>query len=240
MRPLVLMAILLMAQIAVGQNVTKVIPFQSGQKISMKFDYPQLIKVSTWDKNEVSVLGYVNINDGENNDAFQLEATAGSNTVTIQSSIKNINELPRRYMVIRDNQKVKFKSKDEYRKYVHDAGGDHMMYSDGSDIDIKLEIKVPRGADTRIISVYGMVEIKNFEGPLQVEATYGGVDVAMNEKNVSELTAETDFGQIFTNLEAKTIAQNEGNFHTEILMRPGAGVRYSFESKYGNVYLRKE
>lgn len=239
MRNLVLILVLLTAQIAVGQNLSKVIPFKSGQKISMKFDYPQLIKVSTWDKNEVSVLGYVDINDGENNDAFQLEATAGSSTVTIQSSIRNIHELPRRFMVLRDNQKIKFKSKDEYRKYVREAGDDHMIYSDGSDIDIKLEIKVPRGADTRILSVYGMVEVKNFEGPLQVEATYGGVDVALSEKSVSELTAETDFGQIFTNLEAKTIAQNEGNFHTEILMRPGSGVRYSFESKYGNVYLRK-
>ncbi len=240
MRLLVLIAVLLTAQIAVGQNVSKVIPFKSGQKISMKFDYPQLIKVSTWDKNEVSVLGYVDINDGENNDSFQLEATAGSNTVTIQSSIKNISELPRRLMVIRDNQKIKFKSTDEYRKYVRDTGGEQMIYSDGSDIDIKLEIKVPRGADTRIVSVYGMVEVKNFEGPLQVEATYGGVDVAMSEKGVSELTAETDFGQIFTNLEAKTVVQNEENFHTEVLMRPGTGVRYSFESKYGNVYLRKQ
>ncbi|MCA4899026.1 MAG: hypothetical protein ACK514_11595 [Bacteroidota bacterium] len=240
MRNLVLILVLLTVQIAAGQNVSKVIPFKSGQKISMKFDYPQLIKVSTWDKNEVSVLGYVDINDGENNDVFQLEATTGSSTVTIQSSIRNIHELPRRDMVIRDNQKIKFKSKDEYRKYVREAGDDHMIYSDGSDIDIKLEIKVPRGADTRILSVYGMVEVKNFEGPLQVEATYGGVDVALSEKSVSELTAETDFGQIFTNLEAKTIAQNEGNFHTEILMRPRSGVRYSFESKYGNVYLRKE
>lgn len=240
MRNLVLISVLLTAQIAVGQNVSKVIPFKSGQKISMKFDYPQLIKVSTWDKNEVSVVGYVDINDGENNDAFQLEATTGSSTVTIQSSIRNIHDLPRRFMVLRDNQKIKFKSKDEYRKYVREAGDDHMIYRDGSDIDIKLEIKVPRGADARIISVYGMVEVKNFEGPLQVAATYGGVDVALSEKSVSELTAETDFGQIFTNLEAKTVAQNGGNFHTEILMRPGSGVRYSFESKYGNVYLRKE
>ena len=229
----------LVAQLVAAQNVSKTVPFRPGQKLNMRFDYPQLIKVSTWDKNEVSIEGIVSINDGENNDAFQLEASSGSNTANIKTYVKNIDELPRRYMVIRNNQKIKFKSKDEYRKYAREAGGEHLIYSDGSDIDIKLEIKVPRGADTRILSVYGVVEVTGFEGPLQVEATYGGIDVSVNEKGVSELTAETDFGQIYTNLEAKTVAQNERDFHTEILMRPGTGVRYSFESKYGNVYLRK-
>jgi hypothetical protein len=52
-----------------------------------------------------------------------------------------------------------------------------------------------------------MVEIKNFNGPLAVEATYGGVDVSVAEKSVGELLAETDYGQIYTNLDSKPTAR---------------------------------
>ena len=113
--------------------------------------------------------------------------------------------------------------------------------STGVDMDIVLEIKVPRNVDTRVESVYGMVEIKQFTGPLVVEATYGGVDAALQEKSIGELTAETNFGQIYTNLDVKFKTDNirEEDFRTYVSAKPGNGPRYSFESKYGNVYLRK-
>ena len=95
--------------------------------------------------------------------------------------------------------------------------------------------------ETRVESVYGIVEVRNFSGPLAVEATYGSVDAALTERTTGELTAETDYGQIYTNLEMKFSGDGikERDFHTWVSAKPGAGPRYSFESKYGNVYLRK-
>lgn len=239
MRAVTILALIVGCYATQAQNVNKTIAVQPSQTIFMHFDYPELIKVSTWDKNEISVEGTVDINDGENNDAFVLDSEANGNTVEIKGFIKNMEELPRRMMVIRDNEKITFKSKEEYKKYVREYGKDINVYNDGSDIKITLEIKVPKNMNTRVVSVYGMVEIRNFTGPLAVEATYGGVDVSVAEKNVGELLAETDYGQIYTNLDSKPAAREEGDFHTEILMKPGAGSRYHFESKYGNVYLRK-
>jgi hypothetical protein len=111
----------------------------------------------------------------------------------------------------------------------------------GADMDIKLEIKVPRNVETRIESVYGMVEISNFAGPLTVEATYGGVDVAVAERSTGEIVAETNYGEIYSNLEVKFSGEPNRNkdFHTYVTAKPGSGPSYSFESKYGNVYLRK-
>ena len=109
------------------------------------------------------------------------------------------------------------------------------------DFDIQLEIKVPKNVDTRIESVYGMVEITNFTGPLRVEATYGGVDAALTERSIGEIVAETNYGEIFTNFETKFGGDGRQlkDFHTYVTAKPGSGPRYSFESKYGNVYLRK-
>jgi hypothetical protein len=227
--------------LAAQTPVNKSIPVQSGQRIDMHFDYPELIRVSTWEKNEISIQGSVSINGGESDDAFELITTSAGNTVNVRNEIRNLKNLPQRITITREGQKIVFKSKADYKKYADQNGKDYNMMSSGVDMDIHLEIKVPRNVETRIESVYGMVEVREFTGPLTVEATYGGVDAALAERSTGELTAETNYGHIYTNLELKFSSDNvqEKDFHTFVSAKPGSGPRYSFESKYGNVYLRK-
>ncbi len=238
---IVLFCILIALNAEAQTPINKSIAVQSGQKIAMHFDYPELIRVSTWDKNEVLVTGTVSINGGENDDAFELQTSASNNTILVRNEIRNMKSLPQRITVVRDGQKMVFKSKADYKKYADQNGKDYNVMSSGVDMDIMLEVKVPRNIETRVESVYGIVEVRDFTGPLTVEATYGGVDAALTERATGELTAETNYGQIYTNLEMKFSgdAVQEGDFHTSVSAKPGSGPRYSFESKYGNVYLRK-
>ena len=222
-------------------TITKSVAVSSGQKINMRFDYPELVKVSTWDKNEISILGSVSINGGENNDAFVLATSTSGNIISIESQINGLKSLPQRITVTQGGQKIVFKTKADYRKYCDENGKNFNTMSTGVDMDIILEIKVPQNTETRIEAVYGMVEVKQFNGPLVVEATYGGVDAALQERSTGELVAETNFGQIYSNLDVKFSNDNmqEKDFHTYVSAKPGNGPRFSFESKYGNVYLRK-
>lgn len=227
--------------LAAQTPVNKTIPVKPGQQIRMSFDYPELIKISTWDKNEISIQGTVMINFGENDDAFELETTESNGVFDIRSWIKNIKSLPSRYVVYgEDGRKVIFKNKEEFRKHKAE-NGIYNSVSMGPDIDIQLEISVPMNMVTVVESVYGMVEVRNFIGPLTVEAKYGGVDAALNEKTVGELIAETNYGQIYSNLDTKfgSDVVSQRDFHTLVSAKPGSGPRYDFESKYGNVYLRK-
>ena len=235
--PLLLLSLSTLAQTAINKSI----PVSARQKINMHFDYPELVRVSTWDKNEISIQGSVSINGGENDDAFVLETSTSGNVISIESRINGLKSLPQRITVNQGGQKIVFKTKADYRKYCDENGKNFNSMSTGVDMDIVLEIKVPRNVDTRVESVYGMVEIKQFTGPLVVEATYGGVDAALQEKSIGELTAETNFGQIYTNLDVKFKTDNirEEDFRTYVSAKPGNGPRYSFESKYGNVYLRK-
>ncbi len=228
----------LSAQTKLNKNV----PVSAGQKIKMRFDYPDLIKVSTWDKNEISILGTVSINGGENDDAFTLETNAEGGTVSIRNEIKNMEGLPHRITVKVGGQKMIFRNKAEWKKYKNENGNGHTMMSDGVEMDIELEIKVPRNTETYLESVYGMVEAKDFDGPLKVVATYGGVDASMTELTTGELTAETNYGHIYSNLNVKLDGGEvrDEDFHTVVTAKPGTGPRYSFESTYGNVYLRKD
>lgn len=227
--------------VAAQTKINKSIPVIKGQSISIKFDYPELIRVSTWDKNEIQIQGEVTINSGENDDAFELITNTAGGVVQIENRIKDIDSLPQMITVVDGSKKMIFKSKQEYRKFKSENGGAYDMVSWGVDMDIFIDIKVPQSIVTSIVSVYGMVEVKNFMAPLSVEAKYGGVDVALNAKSVGELTAETNYGQIYSNLDIKF--ENDGirekDFYTFVSAKPGNGPRYNLESKYGNVYLRK-
>jgi hypothetical protein len=226
-----------------GQTpVNKVIPVRAGQKISMRFDYPELVKVSTWDKNEISIQGSVSINVGENDDAFELITSTDDNTISIKNEIKNMKNLPHRITVYDGAQKIVFRNKEEMKKYKAENNLPNFnSVSYGLEMEIILDIKVPRSIETTVESVYGMVEIKDFTGPLTVVATYGGVDAALTERAVGEITAETNYGEIYSNLDVKFSGEafRQGDFHTNVSAKPGNGPAYYFDSKYGNVYLRK-
>ncbi len=242
MRTTFLIALSLMSVCAVGQTIiSKTIPVQKGQKLKMKFDYPELVKVTSWDKNEISFEGRVSINGGESDDAFRLDINTSGSEIFIRNEIHNMDAIPHRITIVQDGEKMIFRNKAEWRKYQDEHGGKHSMMNEGVEMDIQLEIKVPRNMVTYVESVYGMVEVKGFTGPLTVEATYGGVDASLTENSMGELVAETNYGHIYSNLNIKFTGANmrEEDFHTRVSVKPGTGPRYSFESKYGNVYLRK-
>ncbi len=242
MKKLTLIILTLLAGTGMAQTkLNKTIAVAAGQNVKMRFDYPKLVKVSTWDKNEISIQGSVSINEGENDDAFTIESSTTGTTVSIRNEIKNFESLPHRYTVTRAGQKMVFRNQAEWEKYQNEHGRGHTMMSNGVDLEIELEIKVPRNMETAIESVYGIVEIKDFIGPLKVLATYGGVDASVTEQATGELIAETNYGHIYSNLSVKFGENDSRNedFHTYVSVKPGTGPRYSFESTYGNVYLRK-
>ncbi len=221
-------------------QISKSIPVNPGQQVTLRFDYPELVKITTWEKNELSVEGTVSINGGENDDAFKLETGSEGNKVYVRNQLA-LKGLPHRITVTRNGQKTVFKTKADWRKYQAENGREYSNYSEGVDVDITLEIKVPANVQTFVECVYGMVEIKDFKGPIDVNATYGGVDVTMSEKSTGELQAETNYGHIYSNLDLSfgKSQTREEDFHTVVNAKPGTGPRYNFESKYGNVYLRK-
>ena len=221
--------------------IDKSVPVNAGQALKVHFDYPELVKISTWDKNEISVKASVSINGGENDDAFKLDINTGGKAIEIKNEIKNMDGLPHRVTVNHNGMKMVFRNQQEWEKYSEEHG--KPKYSNmnmGIDMDIIIEIKVPVNMETSVTSVYGMVEVKEFKGPLSVQATYGGVDVTLNESATGELIAETNYGHIYSGLKTKFQDSREEDFHTYVSAKPGSGPKYRFESPYGSIYLRKD
>ena len=222
--------------------LNKSIPVKVGQPVKFTFDYPEMIRISTWEKNEISIQGTVSINNGENDEAFVLDVDGSGSSLDIRGRIKNMEDLPQRITIVRDGVKTVFQNESEWRKFKKESGkGNFQMMNKGVDMDITLEIRVPAGMKASLLSVYGMVEVKDFKGPLSVEATYGGVDAALTESATGELVAETNYGHIYTDLNVKFDNDKfrDEDFHMVVSAKPGSGPSYRFESPYGNVYLRK-
>jgi hypothetical protein len=115
--------------------------------------------------------------------------------------------------------------------------------TNGLIIDINLEVFVPKNFRTTVIAKHGIVEFKQFEAPLKIEAKHGKVDATI-PTTIGELIARTQHGEIMSNLDVKFdqepfSARGKGNKWTEITAHPGKGVSYWIESKHGTVYLRK-
>lgn len=240
MRTILTFAVSLVFGLAAAQTtINKSFSTDKNQKISLKFDYPELIKISTWDKPEVQILGTVNINENESNEAFQIKESKEGNSLIIEGKIAEMKNIPRRIKVEKDNKKLIFKTRKEYQRYCKENKVTFNSMTDGVDVDIKLEIKVPRSLMTQIESQYGLVEVKDFGGTINVNAIYGGIDATVLDKNVGKLSAETHFGQIYSNLDTKFAGKDSDDFRTLVTATFGNGPQYNLESKYGNIYLRK-
>ncbi len=235
---LTVLALLLAHGATIAQTiVNRSYALKAGERLLLKFDYP-VVRVSTWDQKEVSITAKVSINNGENDNAFLLQQDNNNGVLEISSQIKDMDKLPRRYTVVQDGKKIVFKTEEAFKEYRSKAGN-VSSYSSGTDIDIKLEIKVPAGTPTEIKSVYGLVELANFNAPVNIDATYGGIDAALDKSRAGQIKATTMYGKIYSNLNLELTDHKQQDFFNSITAEPGKGPAYAFKSTYGKIYIRK-
>ena len=218
-------------------TISKLYPAQAGQQIKLKFDFPE-VKVSTWEKNQVSVIAHVSINDGENDSAFVLDEQLTNDVIVISDHIKNFDKLPRRYTIVRNGKKTIYKSRAEYQA-ASKEGAMEKSY-EGVDMEIVLEIKVPEHSITDIKATYGIVDLTAFNAPVTIDATYGGIDASITPERTGKLQVTTSYGEILTNLDLHLTEHTDRDFFHSITAEPGKGPSYQFTSDYGKIYLRKQ
>lgn len=231
----------LLLVVAAQTKVEKRYPIKPGQQLELRFDFPELIKISTWDEKEVAITATVRINEGENDDAFVLLDEQDSHKLSVRNEIKDLKNLPKMYTVVRSGVKTTFHTQKDYEDYLEKNGKTgHSITSEGVDIKVTIEVKVPANTTTNVNAQYGLVEIKNFNASITANATYGGVDAFITESRTGKLTATTHYGKMFTNLDLRLTEKEEKNFFSSITAEPGSGYTYNLKSTYGKLYLRKQ
>jgi hypothetical protein len=218
-------------------KIKKSYPVGNHQSVEFRFDYPKNIQVSTWSGNEIIVEANVNINNGNSGAAFTLVDANTAGKITISNKL-NLDLIPESYYIKDKGVETQFNSKKELDDYLKTLSGPRPSIYQNKKINIDIHIQVPAHLKTKITSIYGTVEVKAFNGPIEVDATYGGIDAILVEKAVGRLQLTTRYGKIYTDLNLKPTEKIEKAFFTSITMVPGTGPGYQLTSSYGNIYLR--
>lgn len=226
--------------IALSQTkINKSYPVKKGDAVVLHFDYPKVVHVSSWDKNEIAIEATVKINNGESDSAFTLQESSADGTITIQNKL-DMNKIPEAYYVKENGIKTRLNSKADLDAYIKEKGGAKISTYQTKDIEITINIKLPADINTEISSVYGIVEIKDFKGPVKVDARYGGIDASINQSAIGKIKLTNRYGKIYTDMVLKPTEMKEENFFTSLTAAPGVGPSYDLSSSYGNIYLRNQ
>lgn len=226
-------------------SVEKTIPVKQGQTIEMILDEAEVVRMHTWDKNEILVKGEVTINRGENDSAFELRSSTSGNTVLVESNLADKDKIPHRILIHKDGQEYYFKT-DKHndpgiRKFLQENGQAYTWMNTGIIKKVILEVYIPKTSTCKLNVKFGIVEITGYNAPLMVHAPHGGIDVTVPLSS-GQVTARSRFGEILTNLDVKfdtPLKHGDHDHWTEIQARLGNGPDFWFESAFGNVYLRK-
>jgi len=232
----------------IAQSYQKDISANGINKIKMDFKFPEVIKISTWEKQEVSIAGKVSINNGQNNESFEIKTSTENEVLNISSIINDIDQLPKMIMIKKNGNNYYFNTTDsnspEIQQFYKEHGKSHNYQVHGVIKQIELEIRVPKSLELEINSKYGIVELINVSSPVSVIAKYGGVDVSVNSTDRWSITARTKFGEMFSDLQLSIDPQQSvgGDYFKWQTIKAelnGGGSNCDIESKFGNIYIRK-
>jgi hypothetical protein len=226
--------------------IEKNIPVNSGQKVVMNFERPELINITTWDKNEISIKAEVSINYGANDDAFEIEITRG-NQLEISSTIKDYDNLPSKIVIKHNGKEYFFDTDDrhapEVEKFLEEVGSDGYQYLQfGVIIDIVLHISVPKDLALDVDAKYGMVELIGFTNDLNVHSKFGGIDVSVASNVNTLIQVKTKFGETYSNLDvvySGNTPDHPGNWQTLEAEVNDPKNKQFLRSEFGNIYIRK-
>ncbi len=227
MKHIVYIVLLLVAggPAAWGQKkVEQQLPLSKGQRVHLDFEFATTIDVKTWDEPRVLVKASASVNEGRDDEAYELTAANDGDVLRFVSRL-------------RDKEKL-FRRMDSARHL------DGITYN-GKDLKIKeyYQVYVPRNVQLSLKTTLGSSTIEHNNGPLAVETVVGNIDLRCATSQPADITAKTVTGGMYTNLpfENKTkkglprLAGEESQIQIN-----GGGVPIALETVTGDVTIRQK
>lgn len=232
------------------EMVKKSFPVKSGQELELSFDYPKTITLSTWSGNEVQIEASVEINGGQNNDAFILESKEEGNKLIISNRIKDIDKLPHQYSIVHGTEKLVFSSKEAMKEHTAKLKGENYYTRTGIDMEITITVKIPATMTNTIAKAqFGSIDAR-FDNavtrPITLQSVFGHVDVTVPVDAKANLSLNTSWGEILASADLRIEIDRTGDSKMVSYRNNkirgklnGGGTDLTLTSTHGKVYLRK-
>ena len=225
-------------------KIEKQFPHSSSKPIKFNFDDINVVNVSGWQNDYISVVATVNINNNTQNDAFKIS----ENGEVIEGIIADKHKLPQIIRIKKGDEIFTFHTDNwnspEIKKFYAENGYEGISWkSHGILWDITVNIKIPESAHIQINSKHGVIELQNLTGKVEANSVHGGVDLSVNNRMNGSLHAQTKWGTIYSNIDLEIDKANSTvRDWNKVSARIKDGVSLSsfkLESKHSNIYLRK-
>lgn len=226
-------------QISAQKIIEKTYKVSKDQPVVLKFGFPT-VKVSSWDRDEISLKATVNINDNKQNDLYSLLEGNKNGTLVISDSISTRQIDPQYYIEDNNGNKKRFETKTDFENYQKAHKSEIRASYTNNQIDVQIELKLPVKEYIKLKTKFGLVEAQNVRGPLIIETEFGKIDAKIAQSQVGKIKLTNQFGKIYSDFDMKPTEKEERMFFTSITSSPGRGPSYELTSKFGNIYLRNQ
>ena len=197
-----------------------------GRRISIDADMATTINVFTWNKKQVQVKVTYELNDGELNDAVNIELDEQSNRIRLKLDVDK--------KVIR-NANISDCDR-ENASYWGSRNGRRVC------ANISIEVFLPENTELDIETVLADVLMKGEFEELDIKTVTGDIDVTWPEQQGTEIELKTVTGNIFTDFDFRN-KRDRGlpviSSHEIITTYKGGEGYLKLESVTSNIYLRK-
>jgi hypothetical protein len=209
------------------------LPLGTNENLFLNLRFADSIRVSAWDKNEVSITVVYQVNQGKLNDAFQLAVSRSEGQLRVTTDfdkelIKNdqVADCPEGLPIYQTNVYVDAQDNKTYRSARVCA-------------QIYFDIKVPRLANFRVETISGNLLLVGLGGGVEAKSISGFVDLAWPPHQGAELRLKTITGQAYSNLPVDFGPDRQTVGHDLRGTLAGGGPRIRLETISGDIFLRR-
>lgn len=212
----------------IAQEVTeKKIPYKAGQQINFILPIGKVIKISGWNKDEISITASVNINSNKLNEAYHLEVQEGS-SILIEASLDE--------EIFRNGKAEDCHCDSGFQS--HRRGTNSTVC-----IEILYEINVPRLAPLTLETISADVEATGLENSSQIKSISGFIDFSWPSQKEVNLQLKSVTGELYTDLSFEILNRQESPPTVGYMLKGkkgNGGPVLDLETISNDIYLRKE
>ena len=210
--------------------VERTLPLGQNQPVDLQLKFANNIRITGWDRNEVSVKATYEINQGKLNDALLIDFASGAKGVKVAVDF--------------DQEKMKQGRPEDCPG---NSGYTHYNRKDGEQSNvvcsqIDYEIFVPRQAKLEVNTISGDIELLDVAGPVNAKSISGFVDMNWANNRGATVALKTITGEVYSDLDINFKNKKEGipivGYQLEGTVKDG-GPLVKLESISNNIYLRQ-
>ncbi|MCG8525972.1 MAG: hypothetical protein MI748_06315 [Opitutales bacterium] len=207
-----------------AKSIDERIELREDQEVVLKLKFAESINVIPVNENILHVKGDIEINDGENDDAYSVEVENSQSSVIVQSHLEHDEE---HYRIIQTFDK------------------DGNLKSTSRSVDVKghYNVEVPRSWKLSVKTINADINITNQAAPMKIESINGEIDFRFDQNDDLDLKVSTINGDCYTDTEFDWIGKRPksyqvGRTKAQVRLNNG-GLPIELKTINGFMYLRR-